>query len=320
MSRINEYLKYHEHSARIGDIDPSHTMLKYVCNHLKLDWERRYWLAFLSALTYCGASAFYIYKTFPNFNEDVENMDYWWHDIGRETTIFQTDRRWCRSRNQFTEAVESYQCWIGNNSQVKHFAEIVIGDTPEERYDDLYGQAKSLYTFGRFTLFNYLEALHTVTPLDLCPTDLDLNSAWSCRNGLYYAYSLDKFIYDEQSPIPYEALDITAKKWLELLTIFARLRQSPTVWEIETTLCAYRKWHRGKRYIGYYLDRQAREIAKMENNVRNGVAWSVLWKYREETYPLEHLIEKYESIEKVMKGGSKDWRLKRLLQTKEFIR
>jgi len=320
MNRINEYIQYHEHSVKVGDVDPGYSMLSYLCDYYELNEEQRYWIAFLSALTYCGASAFYIYKRFPNFDEDIGRMDCWWYSIGRETTIFQTDRRWCRSRNQFTAAVKSYQDWIGINGQEKHFASIVVEDNPEERYDNLYDSLKSLYTFGRFTLFNYLEALHTITPLDLCPTDLDLNSAWSCRNGLYYAYGLDKFIEDEQSPIPYGAEEITAEKWFELRAIFAKSKQPPTVWEIETTLCAYRKWYRDKRWIGYYLDRQATEIAKMQNNVPSGVAWSVLWKYREETFSHEHLIEKYESIEEVMRGGSQDWRLKRLLDTQKFIK
>lgn len=320
MSRIDEYIRYHEHSAKIGDIDPSYSMLLYVCDRFELNEEQRYWLAFLYALTYCGASVFYVYNEFPDFeNVNIERMDNWWYDVGREATVFQTDRRWCRSRNQFTEAVESYQCWIGDSSQAEHFAEIVIGDTPEERYDDLYGQAKSLYSFGQFTLFLYLEALHIITPLNLCPTDLDLNTAWSCRNGLYYAYGLDKLVDDEQTPIRNEALNITAEKWLELRTTLAKLPQPPTVWQTETILCAYRKWHRNKRWIGYYLDRQATEITKMEDHVCNGVSWNVLWQFREETFPLEHLIEKYESGGEIIKGGSKDWRLKRLLDTKRFI-
>lgn len=314
-NRIDEYIRYHEHSARIGDIDPNYAMLRYVCDRFELNDEQRYWLAFLYALTYCGASVFYVYNEFPDFeNVDINRMDRWWFNIGREATVFQTDRRWCRSRNQFTRAVESYQQWIGNSSQAEHFDRIAIGNNPEERYDNLYDSARSLFSFGQFTLFLYLEALHTITSLDLCPTDLDLNAAWSCRNGLYYAYGLDELIDEEQTSIRFEALDITEEKWFHLRKILAELSRPPTVWQTETILCAYRKWHRGNRWIGYYLDRQGKEIAKMERNVRDGVAWRVLWQYREETYLHEHLIEKCEK-----EISTEAWKDRRLIETQRMI-
>jgi len=318
MSRIQEYLAYHQESARAGDIDPSYAMLRYLCDRYELNDEQRYWLAFVYALTYCGASTFFVYNEFPDFeNLDSGRMNRWWYSYGREQIICQTDRRWCRSRNQFVDAIESYRKWVGHQTQAEHFARVATGATPEERYNRLYKSAECLYTFGQFSLFLYLEALHTITSLNLAPTDLDLDKAWSCRYGLYYAYGLDDWITDLEAPIPIEARSQTTEAWTDLRLRLSQLPTPPTVWQTETVLCAYRKYHRGKRYLGYYVDRQALEIAKMQDHVRTGVCWDVLWQFRDETYmDKSYLVEKTEPWEKLAKKGLSDkWKLLRDAQT-----
>lgn len=288
MTRIQEYLAYHAESARIGDIDPSYGMLRYVCDRFELNTEQRYWIAWLYAMTYCGASAFYAYNEFPDYeNVDVGRLQRWWDDRGRQQIICQTDRRWVRSSNQFVPAFRSYRDWLNSADQAEHFAKLIEdAESPEQRYDTVYESARyNLFSFGQFSLFLYLEALHTITPIDLMPTDLDLDKAWSCRNGLYYAYEEDGLVEDTQSGIEPEHRQQTLDLWSALRAELAKLPTPPTIWQTETILCAYRKWHRGKRYVGYYLDRQAVEIAKMEDHVRNGVAWRVLWEYRSESLP-----------------------------------
>lgn len=327
MTRIEEYIKYHEHSARIGDIDPSYAMLRYVCDRFELNEEQRYWLAFVYALCYCGATTYYIYSELPDFeNLDRGRMERWWKGAGREASIFQTDSRWRRSRNQVVDAIECYRSWVGPRTQAEFFASVARGDTPERRYDSLLRRAKELYTFGQFSLFLYLEALHTITPLDLCPTDLDLSQAWSCRDGLCYAYGMDEFICDKAVPTPWEGRGPIAESWLNLKKRLAALPVPPTIWQTETVLCAYRKYQRtlsgqagatGKRYIGYYLDRQADEIAKMEDHVRDGVSWRVLWEYRRETYDHAFLAEEYGHTSP--DGVSKQWKEFGIQRTKELL-
>jgi hypothetical protein len=317
VSRIEEYLTYHMESARAGDIDPSYAMLRYVCNRFELNDEQRYWLAFVYALTYCGASTFFVYNEFPDFeNLDSGRMNRWWFSYGREQIICQTDRRWCRSRNQFVDAIESYRKWIGKKTQAEHFDQFT-GATPEERYKKLYRSAEGLYTFGQFSLFLYLEALHTITSLNLAPHDLDLDKAWSCRYGLYYAYDMDEYITDLEAPIPLEARAKTAEVWTDLRTRLAQLPAPPTVWQTETVLCAYRKYYRGKRYLGYYVDRQALEIAKMADHTRDGVCWDVLWQFRDESYlDKSYLVEKSVPWETLATKGLPDkWKSLRNAKT-----
>lgn len=316
MTRLPSYLAYHRESARIGDIDPSHAMLRYVCNRFELNTEQRYWLAFLYAMTYCGASVYYVYNEFPDFeNVDLGRFDRWWKERGREAIICQTDRRWVRSLNLMTPAVASYRSWIENHSQHDRLNAWAHGDTPEKRYDNLYSQAKNVHSLGQFALFLYLEALHTITPLDLEPTDLDLNVAWSCRNGLCYAYGLDQYLTDEGKPTPTLGKNEIQTAWLDLRSQLHVLPTPPTVWNTETMLCAYKKWHRGKRYIGFYLDRQAIEIVKMEGHVKDGVCWDVLWDYRAETYPREVLAEANAGL--TLQGVSAKWKQAQIARTRE---
>lgn len=303
MSRLAEYLAYHRESAKVGDIDPSYAMLRYVCDRFELTDEQRYWLAFVYALTYCGASTYYVYNEFPDFeNVDSGRLQRWWTTRGRAEIICQTDRRWVRSGNMFVPAVESYRRWVGQRTQAEHFGLLATAATPEARYEAVYAAASTLHSFGQFSLFLYLEALHTITPLDLAPTDLDLNVAHSCRNGLCYAYGYDHWLTESEAPTPPGAHHDIELAWRDVLNqLRLAVEPPPTVWQVETTLCAYKKYKRAEqRYIGYYLDRQAVEIAQMADHVRNGVAWDVLWQFRQETYPHHFRVE--EAASGLLKG------------------
>lgn len=304
--RVGQYVAYHEKSERIGDVDPSYEMLLYLVKRFELGLEQRYWLAWLYAMTYCGASAFYVYNEFPDYDMvDVGRLSRWWRDRGRDEILVQTDRRWVRSSDMFVPAFESYRSLVGS-SQSEFFARFSREHRAEDRYERTYEATSSLHSFGQFALFLYLEALHTVTDLDLCPTDLDLNRAWSCRNGLYYAYGLDHLVRDTETPMVRDAVEVTERCWRQLrATLDESLHEVPTVWEIETVLCAFRKYMRGKRYVGYYLDRQASEIARMQSRAR-GVCWDVLWQYRHETYRELDLAERYHCVDE--KGSvAREW-------------
>lgn len=301
MTRLPEYLAYHNESLKMGDIDPSYAMLRYVCDRFELNVEQRYWLAFIYAMTYCGASTYYVYNEFPDFeNVDSGRLQRWWETRGRAEIICQTDRRWVRSSNLFVPAVESYRAWVGDQTQDAHFSALTTADTPEARYDAVYAQAAKLHSFGQFSLFLYLEALHTITPLELAPTDLDLDVAHSCRNGLCYAFGFDHWLTEAEARTPEGAHGPIRLAWQHLLL---SLRPPTTVWQIETTLCAYKKFKRGQRYIGYYLDRQAIEIAKMAAHVTVGVSWDVLWQFRAETYANDDRVERSYAPKAISKHG-----------------
>ena len=304
MSLLQEYHRYHKYSLDSGDIDPSHKMLAYICDVYELNTEQRYWLAFVYSLTYSGASTFYVYNEFPDFDRVDENrLMSWWFERGRDTIIMQTDRRWIRSSNLFVPTVMSYKDDI-QTSQEEFFERLIQGiEDPEDAYDKVYQWANTLPNFGQFSLFLYLEALYTITDLRITPHDLDLDTAWSCRNGLVYAYDIMEYYTPNNTKMPENGRDRILECWEDLKRDM--VPDQGTIWNLETTLCAYRKYKDNKsRYLGYYLDREAREIAKIQSK-DSGCCWGVLWDYRRETYESQHLIENYLAREDWERLGSR---------------
>lgn len=306
-SRIHQYLTYHMESMRIKDVDPAHGMLKYLVTRFELNQEQIFWLCMLYGWTYNAASVYFIYSEFPDFeNVNLGRMSRWWYSYGREQTVFTTDARWRRSRNQFIDAVKSYQQWVGKRTQAEKFASVITGDTPERRYEQVYAEITKLYTMGQFSAFLTDEALAVVAGLPITPTTLDLNQAWSCRSGLCMAYGLDQYVTDGAAPTPFEGRVEIAAAWDDLLARLKVVSPESNIFNVETVLCAYRKYMDGKRVIGSYVDRQALEIARMQDHVRNGVCWQPLWDYRRETMEVNQLIENEVSWEILAKKGLPD--------------
>lgn len=304
--RIANFVIYHQLMDQIGDIDPSYPMLRYVCDRYELNMEQRYWLAFLFATCYCAPTVFYIYNEFPDYeNVDVGRLSRWW-SAHKNQCIFQSDRLWIRSRDQFVPMFESYREHIGFMAQEDRF-QIMLSSFPEETYSNAYKYFSSVKYFGRFSMFLYLEAVHVVTGFPMHPDTIDWRNAQSSRNGLCFAMGNDGWLRGHghsEEQLPMEAYSLLDEDYHYLIDLLKHLNPNARVdaWNVETTLCAYKKWELGQadpkrqtsthyRWPGYYLDRQHDEIVKMESNVPLGVDWSVLWDMRRETFSAQNLME-----------------------------
>lgn len=286
MGVLEEYLDYHRKSSAAKDIDTANDCLQYICERFELNTEQRYWLAFLYASTYSAATAFYIYNEFPDYEHvNVARLQRWW-DANKEKTIFQTDRRWIKSRNQFVDSFISYQKFIGKGmTQKQRFMLLQTGEA-SKTYEECMAACSQIFTFGRFTLFLYLEMIHTLTGYKLQPNTLDLQNAESSRNGLCYAIGRDDLM-NHFTEKKLTKKDITYLNG-ELQNIIEQVKKEglahQSIWSIETTLCAFKKHKLGKRWIGYYIERQQKEILHISSLVTQGVDWDVLWQFRQETY------------------------------------
>lgn len=285
------YEEYHARSLEAGDIDPSYEMLRYVCDRFELTTEQRYWLAFLYATCYSGPTVFYIYNEFPDYeNVDVDRLWRWWNE-NKGRCVFQTDRRWVKSKNSFVPMFESYRDWCAGVTQGQKWQSLNSGD-PFLTYDIAFEDCGKIEQMGRFSLFLFLEAVHVVTGFPMKPRSMDIREADSCRNGLAEAIGRPKLnTHLSGARLPTPALEYLQGCFDMMVSKLTAADPRNTVCNIETTLCAYKKYKLGKRYIGYYLDRQAGEIEAMQKNVREGVDWSVLWDYRRETYQKQFLKE-----------------------------
>ena len=292
--RWNGFKQYYKQMILSGDCDPAYPALNYICDRFELNREQRYWVAFLYATNYCVPTTFYIYNEFPDFeNIDINRMETWWKN-NKSKLYFQSDRVKVKNFNKFIESVSSYQQLIGNRTQHQFFMRLTTGDR-EINYLAVYEEAKKIYYFGRFSLFNYLEALYNLTNLDIEPTSLDLSDAESCRNGLCYALKEDNMVTLHHArslkQIDYNLLNN------KLIQLKMELTQGNpdiyvTFWNIETVLCAYKKLFWKKRYLGYYIDRMQEEINIMQKAIPIGICWQVLWDFRNEFFNDSLLGEK----------------------------
>lgn len=292
MDSLKKYIQYHVDSSRSRDIDPANDTLRYICDRFELNIEQRYWLAFLYACTYSPTTTYYIYNEFPDFeNVDVNRLQNWW-DSKKQHLIFQTDRLRVKSSNQFVNAYVSYRQLIGKQSQHEYFCGLCYGND-DFNYDNVYKHTSSIYTFGRFTLFIYLEMLHVLTELPIIPTTLDLADAESCRNGLAFAFNrADLNTHGTERSLLKSEIQLLQSHFTELMGAIGELDiEHKSIWNVETTLCAYKKYILGKRYVGFYINRAGEEISKMQKAIPLGVNWTPLWEFRKETYHPRFLKE-----------------------------
>jgi hypothetical protein len=290
--RWNGYKYYHKTMVTVGDCDPAYPAMRYIADRLELNIEQRFWLAWLYACSYCSPTAYYMINEFPDFeNVDTRRLQSWW-DNNKQKCLFQTDRLRVKTQNQIVKMFKSYRGLI-KGSQKQWFQSFIL-NSPGESYNKLYSYfSENLYYFGRFSLFLYLESIHELTGLCIHPTGLDLKNALSCTNGICYACGKDNWVNDSGfTKEQYKYLSIKLKKLYEELKIESSHIGIPcTYWNIETSLCAYKKLFWKKRYLGYYIDRQQEEIIKLQHAVKEGVDWSILWDFRKEYFHRSFLGE-----------------------------
>lgn len=272
----DEYIKYHLDSAKIKDVDPSNDCLVYIADRFELNLEQRYWLAFLYSTCYCAPTVYYMYNEFPDYeNVDVGRLTRWWKS-NKHRLLFQTDRLRIKSNDHFVPSFLSYQKLLRGRSQREAFSHL---KTPMKRmtWESAEKFVTSIDNVGRFTSFIYLEMVSVLTDFKCEPATIDWKSADNCRKGLAYTLGLE-------DSTDYVRLDKTLSQYQSIVRDYTKLH---SIFNLETTLCAFKKHHHGKRYVGYYLDRQRKEIDTMTSNVRDGVHWGVLNQFRLETYGRE---------------------------------
>lgn len=258
-----------------GDVDPAVACLEYIANRFELNLSQRYWLAFLYGTNYCAPTTFLIYNEFPDFEMvDTARLQRWW-TANKSKLLFQTDRLRIKTMDGFVPAFNSYRKAVAGN-QWSYFKK--AGD-----WKQCYRKIEAIRNFGRFSTFNYMDVLNRITDTTHAPTYLNMAEAESCRKGLCYAIGKDDWV---EEPLTKARAEYLHAAFLETLRT-----HRGNIYQVETTLCAYKKYRWGKRYVGYYIERMRKEILKLQQDNPHGVAWEVLWQFRAETYRPEFLHE-----------------------------
>lgn len=295
MTRREMFIEYYVNSANVLDIDPNIWMANYIVDRMELNEEQILWFCFLNSITYHLPTAYLIINEFPDLeNVDIPRLTKWW-ETAQKDCPFQTDK--LKQRKFLPETVESYQKLI-QGSQKGYFDNILTG-TPNENFQIMWDETyKPIRHFGRFSVWNWAQSLKQIAGYEIEPDSLllGLKSSESHTHGLCLAFERDEWAVkkrytDSSGKRKKETHTFTdkEKQFLEneSLDLIEDIKEQGVYVDnylVETVACAYKKIFRDRdsRYIGYYLDRQAKDILDIESKGWYGVDWSLLWDARHE--------------------------------------
>jgi len=79
LDRLEGYKVFHCLELATGDCDPAYPALRHLAAKKNLSVEQRYWLSWLYSLSYCGATAYYMFHEFPDYQDvTVRSLELWW--------------------------------------------------------------------------------------------------------------------------------------------------------------------------------------------------------------------------------------------------
>ncbi len=271
-------------SLKNHDCDPALWLLNYLFKRFEHNLEQKYWIAWIYGTTYHLPTAWIIWNEFPDFELVNQSRLQKWNDENFKRLRYQTDTKW--NKGHLPQQYASYKRWV-------------LHDNPEgtqrARFKKLMNKpfeyiwlsiVNNMHKFGRYSTWYYLQTLEECVGVPIYPNNLKLNDhsgSKSHRNGLLYALSHEDLINQKLDSNTIFYLEHQAARLKKELKDESNIDMN--FYQMETLLCSFKKIFRNRdgRYLGYYLDRQAEEIKKVEQDEWNGIDWQVFWDGREET-------------------------------------
>jgi len=286
-NRREAFIRWFAWSLKHKDCDPAVWMTNYLHERYEHNDEQRLWLAWLYGNTYYLPTAWILINEFPDYElATVDRMEKW-NSENYKRLRYQTDTKW--NKGHLPVMFASYQKWVGSNTQRQRIDSLVVED-PTKTFNNLWTSVKGeLHKFGRYSTWFYLQHLRHTAGVNMEPDSLmlsDHSGSRSHRNGLLLALGRDSDYDRKLDSKDVESLEGSAREILQEVRIrYPELASEADFFTMETCLCSFKKIFRKNhgRYLGYYLDRQADEIKKVEADGWYGIEWEVLWQSRNET-------------------------------------
>jgi len=258
-------------------------MTNYLFDRFEHNTEQKLWIAWIYGTTYYFPTTWVIWNEFPDMElVGVERLKEW-NNENYKRLRYQTDTKW--NKGHLPAQFVSYKEWIGNRSQIEAFRPFLL-QNPNENFNKLWEEVKSkFHKFGRYSTWFYMQTLKQCCGLPLEPGSLmleDRSGSRSHRNGLCMAVDKPEWYDAKLTSKELKYLDDVSR---EILLEVKRDFPNTDYFDMETCLCSFKKLFRKKhgRYLGYYLDRQAEEIAQCERDGWEGIDWQPMWDARKET-------------------------------------
>lgn len=281
--RMKEYVDYHIN----GDADCNTIVMRKWADENKLDLQQRFDLAYFFAVTYSIPSGIIMFLEKEEMLKDIDG----WVLENKNKLIFQSDRKYVRMLDNFNNCIKYYK---NNLKDVESFLSgitinnIILIEKALEK-------VQNWFFFGRFASYLFLETFTALTDYKIENTTIDWKNGDTATSGLMNLFGLDNSAnyFDKHSKIPanlsYEKLNAM------LFMTFREIEKhggDTNVTGIETSLCAYRKFYKGSRYNGFYLDRMLEEILMIKKiNPKYTYMADELLKLRESSFNPKYLGE-----------------------------
>lgn len=248
--RMSEFVDYHNH----GDGECNGVLLKAWADLESLGVSDRFNLSFFYATVYNIPSAIFMLKQVDEIKADPLR----WCTENKRKLMFQSDRRYMRCRSSLEKTLEAFSLQIADGKG--YIDRNILNDKIDT--SKALSEAHTWPNFGRFGSYLFVETLTHVLGLESANRpEFDLANGATATSGIMNVFGNDSeadlFDKTKKLAIPEELLQ------RQLGEICARIEESggnPDLSCVETSLCAYRKFFKGSRYNGYYLDRQLEEL------------------------------------------------------------
>lgn len=279
--RVNEFVQYHIH----GDGECNGVLLKAYCDRNNFSAVDRFDVSYFYATTYCVASALYLLQKRDSLRTDPEETA----KRVKQELIFQSDSRYCRLNGNFEKMI---RCWAGVDA-----GDFSKETTTDGRYDMETAEKVMLdwWFFGRFRQYLFAETYAILMGLEMDSSPINWSDGDTATSGLMNIYGMDseadEFDRTDRLPetVPAEKLDVLYGDLID--EIKAAGGDSRTAC-VETSLCAYRKFYKGTRYNGYYLDRQLEELNRLAGEREQMPIVMSLFSLRSQLFDKKYLGER----------------------------
>jgi hypothetical protein len=290
---VDDFVNWFGWSVEIDDCDPAIYMINYIFDRLEFNLEQKYWLVWIYGTTYEFPTTWVIWNEFPDFKLVGSERLSDWNKTNYKRLRYQNDTKW--NKGFLPEQYKSYKKWVGKSNQIDRFSKLITKDS-HTNFDVLWNEIKSnWFKFGRYSTWFYLQTLKHCVGVNVEPRSLlleDYDGSRSHRNGLLRAVGMSDLIDKKPTKDQVISLNQQSESILkETKKKFPKLSGKIDYYSMETALCSFKKLFRERdgRYLGYYLDRQAQEIIKAEQDGWIGINWQLVWQSRKESIKKQYL-------------------------------
>lgn len=278
--RIQEFAVYH----RDGDGECNAILLREYANRHNLSRRERFDLAFFFSITYCCESGIILLAN----KEQIQYYQAEFEQLKRDM-IFQSDRKYIKMKDRFKKLLDFWRVHLQKYDTYKWFIDGVLN------LDTAISDVEKWYMFGRFSAFLFLETYATLLDAEVSNTCIDWINGDTATSGLLNLFGDDSYAneFDKNGILKISIKEMNTR-FNQVASAIEETGGDTNTTKMETSLCAYRKFHKGTRYNGYYLDRMLEELNwYQKNRCQYQYLTYELFKIREKIFPDELLGEKH---------------------------